>query len=173
MELESRGAGLLGGSALKGLLVGTVVTTLLLAAQESGAPLREAAWVLVGVTLTMVTEAYGSHLPTHDDNRVRGYVAGFARSIARESPLVLASLPTVLLLVLAATFGWQDDRRNPDGTVTVGYTTIGLNLNVVLLFILGIIAARRGRFSRRWTLLFALMNAGLGLLIVTIELKLG
>jgi hypothetical protein len=54
----------------------------------------------------------------------------------------------------------------------VGYTTIGLNLNVLLLFILGIVAARRGRFSLRGTLLFAAMNAGLGLLIVVAELAL-
>jgi hypothetical protein len=43
-------------------------------------------------------------------------------------------LPTVLLLLSAARFGWHDDRKNPDGSVTVGYTTILLNINVVLLF---------------------------------------
>ena len=159
------------GHALTRLLVGTVVTTLLLAAEEGGGPLRQARWVFVGVTLIMVTEAYGFHLPTHADSRVRGYVTGLARGIAHESPLVLACLPTVVLLLLAATFGWQDDRRNPDGTVTLGYTTIVLNVNVVLVFILGFIAARRGRFSRRWTLLFGLVNAGLGWLIVAIELS--
>ena len=173
MGLESKGTTLLSGSALKGLLVGTVVTTLLLAAEEGARPMREAVWVLVGVTLTTVTEAYGSHLPTHADNRVWGYVAGLARAIAHESPQMLACLPTLTLLLLAAKLGWQDDRRNPDGTVTVGYTTIILNLNVVMLFILGFIAARRGRLSRWWTLLFGLLNAGLGWLIITIELNLG
>jgi hypothetical protein len=170
MGSESKGAALLSGSALKGLLIGTVVTTLLLAAEEGARPVRQAAWVLVGVTLYTVTEAYGSHLPTHADNRFWSYVAGLARAIADEAPQVLACLPTVILLLLAAKLGWHDDRRNPDGTVTVGYTTIVLNLNVVLVFILGFIAAGRGRFSRWWTLLFGLMNAGLGWLIVTTEL---
>jgi hypothetical protein len=78
----------------------------------------------------------------------------------------------VLFLVLAATFHWHDDHRNRDGSVAVGYTTIGLNLNVVLLFILGIAAARRGGSSLPGTLLFAVMNAALGMLIVTAELEL-
>jgi hypothetical protein len=67
---------------------------------------------------------------------------------------------------------WNHDHRNPDGTVTVGYETIGLNVNVVLLFIFSILAAYRSGSSWRGTILFALMNAGLGWLIVTVELAL-
>jgi hypothetical protein len=41
--------------------------------------------------------------------------------------------PRICALVLAAVFHWPDDREEPD-RITIGYTTIGLNLNVVLLF---------------------------------------
>jgi hypothetical protein len=163
----------LDSSALKGFLVGTVVSTLLLAAQSGRGPMREAAWILVGATLTMVTEAYGSHVASHEDAGVGGYLVGLTRNIAHELPLVVASLPTVLLLALAAVFGWPDDQQHPDGSVTIGYTTIGLNLNVVLLFIWAAFAARQAGFSVPWRVLFGFINAGLGLLIVTIELALG
>jgi hypothetical protein len=87
-------------------------------------------------------------------------------------PRVIGSLPTVLLLVLAWTFQWQHDHRNPDGSVTVGYETIVLNVNVVLLFIFSILAAYHSGATWRGTILFAVMNAVLGWLIVTIELAL-
>ena len=74
--------------------------------------------------------------------------------------------------MLAAIFHWNHDHRNPDGGVSVGYETIALNINVVLLFVFGILAAHRGGSSLRPTILFGLINAGLGLLIVTIELEL-
>jgi hypothetical protein len=81
-------------------------------------------------------------------------------------------LPTVVILVFAAIFHWNHDHRNADGSVTAGYETIGLNVNVVLLFVFSILAAYRNGSSWRGTLLFALMNAGLGWIIVTIELAL-
>src|ERR1700694_2909452 len=159
-------------TVLRGLLVGTVVTTLLLVAEGGGAPLREAAWILVGVTATMVTDAYASHVSSHNKTGLRGYVAGLVRNVAHEWSMVVACLPTVLLLMLAAMFGWHDDRENPDGSVTIGYTTIGGNLNVGLLFIWGAIAAWRNRVSLPWAVLFGFANAALGLLIVTVELAL-
>jgi hypothetical protein len=89
-----------------------------------------------------------------------------------DSPRTIASLPTVLLLVLAAILHWNHDHRNPDGSVTVGYETIVLNINVVLLFIFGILAAHRSGSSMRGPMLFGLINATLGWLIVTAELQL-
>jgi len=159
-------------TVLRGLLLGTVVTTLLLVAEGGGAPLREAAWILVGATATMVTDAYASHVSSHNNIGVGRYVAGLARNVAHEWAMVVACLPTVVLLMLAALFGWHDDRENPDGSVTIGYTTIGANLNVVLLFIWGAIASWRNRVSLPWAVLFGFANAALGLLIVTVELAL-
>ncbi|MCW2653055.1 MAG: hypothetical protein QOE41_1611 [Mycobacterium sp.] len=149
-----------------------MMATLLLAAQEGGKPLNEAAWVLLGATLTTLVDAYATHVSSHRDGRVQVYLTGLVRNIAAESPRFFAALPTVLLLVAAVTLHWHDDHQNPDGTVSIGYTTIGGNLNVVLLFIWGFIAARRSGSSVRGTLLFAVLNAALGLLIVTAELEL-
>ncbi len=47
-----------------------------------------------------------------------------------------------------------------------------MNVNVVLLFIFAVLAAHRIGTSPRGTILFGLMNAVLGWLIVTIELAL-
>ena len=85
---------------------------------------------------------------------------------------IVGAPPTVLILILAGVFDWNHDHRNPDGSVTVGYETIGLNVNVVLLFVFGILAAYRSGSSWRGTILFALMNATLGWIIVTVELAL-
>jgi hypothetical protein len=148
------------------------MATLLLAAQEGGRPLHEAAWVLVGAILTTLVDAYASHISTHREGLVKGYAVGLGRNIVLESPRFYAALVTVIFLVLAAILHWQDDHRNPDGSVTPGYTTIGLNLNVVLLFILGFVAARRSGSSWRGTLLFASLNGALGLLIVFAEIEL-
>jgi hypothetical protein len=160
----------LDNAALNLFLDGTIVATLLLAAQGGGAPMREATLILIGAILSTLTYAYGSHVSSHDNEGIASYVAGLARHIAHYWPMFVACLPTVLLLVLAAVFGCHDDRKNPDGSGTVGYTTIGLNIDVVLLFIWGVVAARRGRFSLWWTVLIAFVNGVLGWLIITVEL---
>jgi hypothetical protein len=49
---------------------------------------------------------------------------------------------------------------------------VALNINVVLLFIYAILAAHRSGSTVRGTIMFGLMNAALGWLIVTIELAL-
>ena len=173
MRLDDRARReLLGPHALKRLLVGTVLAALLLGAQEGGRPWHAAGWVVVGAILATLTEAYGTHLSSHRDERIRDYLRGLARSIVYESIFVVACLPTALFLVLAAILHWHDDYQNPNGSWTVGYTTIGLNMNVVLLFMLGIFAARRGGFGLRWVLLFGLLNACLGLAIVNVDLEL-
>jgi hypothetical protein len=103
---------------------------------------------------------------------VPAYFGSLYRGILNDLPRIMGALPTVLILFLAAMFHWNHDHRNPDGTVTVGYETIGLNVNVVLLFVFSILAAYRSGSSWRGTVLFALMNAGLGWLIVAVELGL-
>jgi hypothetical protein len=162
----------MGPKAVKGFLVGTVVATLLLAAQDGGHPLREAGWVFVGTTLTALTEAYGAHISRHRDQGGPGYVGGLARNVAEVWSEIAACLPTVVLLLAAAVFGWHDDHRNPDGTGSVGYTTVLLNINVVLLFVWSAVAARRGGHSWPQTVLLGLVGFGLGLLIIRIELAL-
>jgi hypothetical protein len=159
-------------NTLKKLIKGTFLATLLLAAQEGGKPLNEAAWILVGATLTTVVDAYATHLSNRTYDNFRSYAHSLWVGIAEDSPRTFATFPTVSLLVLAAIFHWNHDHRNPDGSVVVGYETVILNVNVVLLFIYALLTARRSGSSIRGTILFGFMNAFLGWLIVTIELAL-
>jgi hypothetical protein len=60
---DSAHTGLLDDSALRRLIKGTLMATLLLAAQEGGKPMNEAAWVLVGAIVTTAVDAYATHFP--------------------------------------------------------------------------------------------------------------
>jgi hypothetical protein len=162
----------LDSGTLGALLGGTVVTTLLLAAPGGGHPLQKMTWILCGVASSMLTRGYGAHVSAHEEVGGVRYVVGFIQSVAGAWPVAVAGLPTVLLLLLAAAFDWPDDRVDPGDRVTIGYTTIGLNINVVLLFLLGVMAARRAGLPRVWTVLIGIFNALLGWGIVAVNLAL-
>ncbi|OBB76358.1 hypothetical protein A5759_06050 [Mycobacterium sp. 852014-52144_SCH5372336] len=159
-------------STLAAFLTGTIMTTLLLAAQAGGNPLQEIAWILLGVGLSLLTRAYGLHVSSHEEAGGAQYIAAFLRNVASGWPVVAAALPTLAVLLLAAAFDWPDDWEHPDGGVTIGYTTVALNLNVVLLFFWGVIAARQARLSRTWTVVIGFLNAGMGWLVVAVNLAL-
>lgn len=162
----------LDSTSLAAFLSGTVVTTLLLAAQSGGKPLQEAEWIFIGVALSMLTRGYGLFVANHDAEGGGRYLTGLARTTGQGWPVVAASLPTVLLLILAKVSGWPDDQEHPDGSVTIGYTTLLLNLNVLLLFFWGVVSARQAGISRGWTVVLGIANAVLGLAVVTINLAL-
>lgn len=159
-------------NALKKLVKGTFLATLLLAAQEGGRPLQEAAWILLGASLTTVVDAYATHLSNHSYGTMRAYAGGLWIGIVKDSPRTFASFPTVVLLVCAWMFHWGHDHRNAEGTAVAGYETLIMNINVVLLFVFAVLAAHRSGSSTRGTILFGLMNAALGWLIITVELAL-
>lgn len=159
--------------ALREFIDGTFLATLLLAAQEGGRPLHEAAWILLGAALTTVADAYATHLSNRDYGNMRAYAGSLLVGILENSPRTFASFPTVALLLCAWMFHWGNDHRNPDGSGVAGYETLVLNVNVVLLFVFGFLAARRSGSSLRGTILFGLTNAALGWLIVAAELALG
>jgi hypothetical protein len=129
-------------NTLKKLIKGTFLATLLLAAQEGGRPFHEAAWILIGATLTTVVDAYATHLSHRSYGDVRAYAHSLWVGLVEDSPRTFATFPTVLFLVLAGIFHWHHDHWSPDGP-QVGYETVVLNINVVLLFIYAILAARR------------------------------
>jgi len=158
--------------ALKKLIKGTFLATLLLAAQDGGRPLHEAAWILVGASLTTVVDAYATHLSNHSYANARAYAGGLWAGIVKDSPRTFASFPTIALLLCAWFFHWGHDHRNPDGTPVAGYETLVMNINVVLLFVFAVLAAHRSGSSTRGTILFGFVNAALGWLIVTVELAL-
>src|ERR1700749_2858165 len=60
-------------NTLKKLIKGTFLATLLLAAQEGGRPFHEAAWILIGATLTTVVDAYATHLSHRSYGDFRAY----------------------------------------------------------------------------------------------------
>jgi hypothetical protein len=159
-------------SQLKKLIKGTVLATILLAAQEGGRPLHEATWILVGAFLVSVVDSYSGHVSSRHESGVSDYFSSLFDGVVKDLPRIVAVMPTVLILVLAWTFHWSHDHRNPDGSGTPGYETVAMNINVVLLFIFGFLAARRSGSSWWGTILFALMNAFLGWLIIFIELAL-
>jgi len=159
-------------NALKKLIKGTFLATLLLAAMEGGKPLNEAIWIFVGAVLTTVVDAYATHMSGRHEGGVPAYFGSLYRGVLGDLPRVIGALPTVLFLIFAWIFQWHHDHWNPDGSVSVGYETVVLNINVVLLFVVSILAAYRSGASWRGTVLFALMNAALGWIIVTVELAL-
>jgi hypothetical protein len=156
--------------ALRELTEGTLLATILLGAQEGGRPLNEASWILLGAALTTLADAYATHLSGRGYGDVRTYVGSIWLGIVENSPRTFASIPSIVLLLCAWMFQWGSDHRNPDGTTVAGYETFVLNVNVVLLFAFGFLAARRSGSSVLGTILFGLMNAALGWLIVTAEL---
>lgn len=159
-------------SQLKKLIKGTVLATILLAAQEGGRPLEEATWILVGAFLVSVVDSYSGHVSGRHESGVSDYFRSLFGGVAKDVPRIIAALPTVLILVLAWAFHWSHDQHHPGGGGTPGYETVAMNINVVLLFIFGFLAARRSGSSWRGTILFAFMNAFLGWLIIFIELAL-
>lgn len=157
-------------SILKKIVMGAFLATLILATQEGGKPLIEAAWILIGAALATVVDAYANHLSMQSYGDLRAYARSFWESLVEDSPRTLATVPTVLFLCLAWIFHWRHDQRNPDGSVVVGYETVAMNANVALIFLLAILTARTSGSSLRGTALFGLMNAGLGWLIITVEI---
>jgi hypothetical protein len=103
----------LASTTLAAFLAGTILNTVLLAAQRSGNPLQAATWILIGAALTMLTRGYGLFVSSHEDEGGGRYLIGLARKIVEAWPIVVASLPTVVLLALAAVSTGPTTGRNP------------------------------------------------------------
>ncbi|RSO21768.1 hypothetical protein DMH15_34405 [Streptomyces sp. WAC 06725] len=144
---------------LFGGVYGTVLSSALLAAlQSEGAPFTpvyDALWVLVTAVTAALAHGYAHHMATH-----RGHSAGhrwyaLGHRLIDEWPLVVASLPTVVLLLAAGNWNW------PEGPTTAA----GLTLNATLLFAWGMAAALRMGYRRRGAVLIGAADAALGLVI--------
>jgi hypothetical protein len=173
MRLDERDRrDLVGAGALKRLLVGTVLATLLLGAQDGGKPWHAACWVIVGAILATLTEAYGTHLSTHRDDRVRDYLKGLGRSIVYESIFVVAALPTVLFLVLAATFHWPRRPPKPQWQLVCRLHDGRPQHERGVAVHPGDCRGSPRRLRSAVDLLFGVFNACLGLAIVNVDLEL-
>ncbi|MEU3543930.1 hypothetical protein ACFYWU_39495 [Streptomyces chrestomyceticus] len=144
---------------LFGGVYGTVLASALLAALQSEGtpftPVYDALWVLVTAATAALAHGYAHHMSTHRGNSAghRWYALG--HRLIDEWPLVVASLPTVVLLLAAGGWGW------PEGPTTAA----GLALNATLLFGWGTAAALRMGYRRRGAALIGVADAALGLLI--------
>jgi hypothetical protein len=114
-------------NALRKLIKGTFLATLLLAAMEGGRPFNEATWILVGAVLITVVDAYATHMSGCHEAGLPAYFGSLYHGIVNDLPRIMGAVPTVVILVFAGLRHWQHDHRNPDGSVTVGYETIGRN----------------------------------------------
>ncbi|MCX3061985.1 hypothetical protein [Streptomyces beihaiensis] len=96
-----------------------------------------AQWLLVTAVASALAHGYAHLIARRGDQAVHG-VRPVARLLFSEWPLVLATAPTLILL-LGAAWGWWPSR---------GIEYVAFAVNVVLLFTWGLLAARAG--GRAW-----------------------
>ncbi|MCM6777545.1 hypothetical protein NDR87_28640 [Nocardia sp. CDC159] len=136
------------GNDIYGGVVGTIMASVIVAAMPLGeSPRNSALWVGISVAIAAITRGYGQHVSTHSAASESGFWADLGRNMLTGIPLVIACLPTVLLLLLAHFLDWPDDIVHPDGSVTIGFTTVTLVVNMALLFGWGLLAARSSGYS--------------------------
>ncbi|MEC3952452.1 hypothetical protein VMT65_05345 [Nocardia sp. CDC153] len=154
-----------------GGVVGTVMASVIVAAMPLGeSPLHSALWVGVSVVIAAVTRSYGQHVSTHRSDSPTGFWSDLGRSLLTGIPLVIACAPTVLVLVLAHFQHWPDDVVRPDGSVSNGFTTWTLGLNMALLFGWGVLAARSGGYTRWRAAAIGMGNTALGLAVFMVNI---
>ncbi|MBF6363900.1 hypothetical protein IU447_27730 [Nocardia farcinica] len=153
-----------------GGVVGTVLASVIVAAMPLGEnPSQAALWVCVSIAITAITRSYGQHVSTHSAHSEAGFWTDLGRNMLTGIPLVIACLPTILILLFAHVLDWHDDIVHPDGSVTVGYTTVILVVNMVLLFGWGLLAARAGGYSAWKAAAIGLGNTALGLAVFVVN----
>jgi hypothetical protein len=143
---------------LFGGVYGAVVASAMVAAlaeygHNSAADRRyDAAWLLVTAFASALAHGY-AHYIAERGPRLRRQAL---RALAGEWPLVVAMLPSVLILAGAGWGWWPAD--------SVEYPAFVFN--IVLLFALGLVSARRA--GRRWPLVLVtgVVDAMLGLVVV-------
>ncbi|MEV7415835.1 hypothetical protein [Streptomyces sp. NPDC089919] len=146
-----------------GGVYGTVLSSALLAAlQNSGeyTPFYDAAWVLVTVGAAGLVHGYAHHMSTHaaayPDAPGGHRWRQLGRALLDEWPMVVAALPTVVLLFLAGLGDWAEP----------AVTATGLGLNTGLLFAWGAFAALRTGYRLASALVIGVADAAIGLAIV-------
>ncbi|WP_308379590.1 hypothetical protein [Streptomyces sp. ISL-43] len=149
-----------GADWMFGGVYGTVLASGLLAAldQKGGeyTPFYDASWVLVTAATAGLAHGYSHHMSTHHDGSARHRWRLLARALWNEWPMIAATLPTVLLLLVAGLAHWDSH----------GVTAIGLGLNTALLFAWGSFVALRVGYKVRSAVLIGVADATIGLAII-------
>ncbi|GLX23454.1 hypothetical protein [Streptomyces lavendulae] len=149
-----------GADWMFGGVYGTVLASALLAAlDERGAhytPLADAAWILVTAAAAALAHGYAHHMADHLAGAAAHRWRLLGRALWNEWPMIAATLPTLLLLLLAEIAHWEP----------YGVTAVGLGLNTALLFAWGAFVALRVGYRIASALLIGLADAAIGLAII-------
>lgn len=149
-----------GADWMFGGVYGTVLASGLLAALhqtgEDYTPFYDASWILVTAVTAGLAHGYAHHMSAHQRGSVGHRWRLLVTALWREWPMIVATLPTVLLLVLAGFTDWEP----------YGVTAVGLGLNTATLFAWGSFVAIRVGYRLRSALLMGLADAAIGLAII-------
>jgi hypothetical protein len=144
-----------------GAIYGTLVTAGTIVGASEGAHAQDVREVSLSVVVTLVVywiaHAYAEVMGNAHDVRPSWKVA--ARELASESPMVGACVVPLAVLIIADLLGTGFELS----------ITIGLCATVGLLFIWGILAARRAKLSRGWALGSGVLYTALGVAIVLLK----
>jgi hypothetical protein len=145
-----------------GVIYGTLVTagTILGASEGAHDVLEVALTVIATVALYWIAHAYAEVVGNADVVAPSLRVA--ARELAVESRMVGACVLPLAILLVADLLG----------SGFAAATTIGLWSTVGLLFIWGLLAARRSRLSRMWAVASGLLYTAVGVAIVVLKIVL-
>ncbi|MFI8516932.1 hypothetical protein ACIGEZ_03740 [Streptomyces sp. NPDC085481] len=142
-----------------GGVYGTVLASALLAALQSEGeqftPVYDALWILVTAVASGLVHGYAHHMATHHTGSATVRWRRLVTALGEEWPVVVASLPTVALLLLAGAANWDEPP----------VTTAGLALNTLLLGAWGTVAALKSGYRRRSAVLVGAADATIGLAI--------
>ncbi|MFJ3964099.1 hypothetical protein [Streptomyces sp. NPDC090036] len=149
-----------GADWMFGGVYGTVLASALLAALDQKGdeftPYYDASWVFVTAATAGLAHGYSHHMASHQQDSAAHRWRMLVLALWNEWPLIVAALPTVLLLVAAGLFGWD----------SYGVTAVGLGLNTALLFGWGSFVALRVGYRLGSALLIGLADATIGLAII-------
>lgn len=149
---DTREAVLFGG-VYGAVLASSMVAALTMHGHSTAASRRyDALWLLVTAFASALAHGYAHYIAERGPHR-RWDVP---RTLAEEWPLVVAVVPTVVILA-GAGWGWWP----PNG---VEYPAFALN--IVILCVLGIVTARWSRRSWPRTVVIGAMDALLGVVVV-------
>ncbi|MFI5665559.1 hypothetical protein [Streptomyces sp. NPDC051704] len=149
-----------GADWMFGGVYGTVLASGLLAALDQAGgentPFYDASWVLVTACAAALAHGYSHHMSSHQAGSAALRWRVLSRALWNEWPMIVATLPTVVLLLIAGLTHWDSH----------AVTAVGLGLNTALLFAWGSFVALRVGYRLGQALLIGLADATIGLAII-------
>lgn len=112
--------------------------------------------MLVTAATAALAHGYSHHMASHQQGSAAHRWRMLSTALWNEWPMIAATLPTVVLLVVAGLTDWQ----------SYGVTAVGLGLNTALLFTWGAVVALRVGYRLGSALLIGLADATIGLAII-------